>query len=116
MMKRREHRLSENLLQRPRTSGLSIDRQIPWVIKERKRGQVEREGMGREKRSEWRREREKKGWPYGCLLPPADTQVLRGFSLASRGGLELGSTRTKIQVLCQEEVISLQSSAQAEDL
>ena len=33
-----------------------------------------------------------------------------------KGGLELGPTRTKIRVLCQEEVISLQSSAQAEAL
>ena len=35
-----------------------------------------------------------------------------------KGGLELGparnQTRTRIRVLCQEEVISLQSSAQAE--
>ena len=116
---RREHSLSENLLQRPRTSGLSIDRQskqIPWVFKERKRGQVEREGMGREKRSKSGGEKKKKEWPYTCLLPPADTQMLQDFSLASRGVLELGPTRTKIQVLCQEEVISLQSSAQAENL
>ena len=51
MMRRRGHSLSENLLQRPRTSDPSIDRQskqIPWVFKERKRGQVEREGKGRE--------------------------------------------------------------------
>ena len=31
-----------------------------------------------------------------------------------KGGMELSPTRTEIRVLCQEEVISLQSSAQAE--
>ena len=61
-----------------------------------------------------------KGWPYRRLLPLADTQVLRDFSL----GFQRGRTGTrpyqkpdqKIRVLCQEEVISLQSSAQAEAL
>ena len=36
--------------------------------------------------------------------------------LPEKGGLDLGPTRVKIRVLCQEEVISLQSSAQAEAL
>ena len=33
----------------------------------------------------------KKGWPYRCLLPPADTQALRDFTL---GGEQWGK-RTK---------------------
>ena len=28
-----------------------------------------------------------KGWPYGCLPPPADTQVLWDFSLGFRKGV-----------------------------
>ena len=36
---------------------------------------------------------EQKGWPYRRLLPPADTQALRDFTLGLQGGLELGPTR-----------------------
>ena len=60
------------------------------------------------------------GWPYRRLLPPTDTQALWDFPWASREGRtgtrpyqKSDQTRTRIQVLCQEEVISLQSSAQA---
>ena len=55
-----------------------------------------------------------KGWPYRRLLPPADTRALRDFSLGfqSREDWNL----VLIRVLCQEEVISLQPSAQAEAL
>ena len=60
------------------------------------------------------------GWPYRCLLPPADTQALWDFSLGLQRredwNLALPETRTRIRVLCQEEVISLQPSAQAEAL
>ena len=34
-----------------------------------------------------------KGWPYRRLLPPADTQALRDFTLGLQGGLELSPTR-----------------------
>ena len=64
-----------------------------------------------------------KRWPYRHLLPPADTQALWDFTLGSREGRtgtqlyqKSDQTRTRIRVLCQEEVISLQSSAQAEAL
>ena len=59
-----------------------------------------------------------KGWPYKRLLPPTDTQALRDFSLGLQRREDWNSAlpeiRTRIRVLCQEEVISLQSSAQAE--
>ena len=59
-----------------------------------------------------------KGWPYKHLLPPTDTQALRDFSLGFQRREDRNSAlpeiRTRIRVLCQEEVISLQSSAQAE--
>ena len=59
-----------------------------------------------------------RGWPYRCLLPPTDTQALWDFSLGLRRREDWNSAlpeiRTRIRVLCQEEVISLQSSAQAE--
>ena len=52
-----------------------------------------------------------KGWPYRRLLPPTDTQALRDFSLAFQRREDWNSApleiRTRIQVLCQEEVISL---------
>ena len=52
------------------------------------------------------------------LLPPTDTQALWDFSLGLQRredwNLALPEIRTRIRVLCQEEVISLQSSAQAE--
>ena len=55
-----------------------------------------------------------KGWPYRCLLPPTDTQALWDFTLGlqrTRPYQKSDQTRTRIRVLCQEEVISLQSSA-----
>ena len=59
-----------------------------------------------------------KGWPYKRLLPPTDNQALQDFSLGLQRredwNLALTEIRTRIRVLCQEEVISLQSSAQAE--
>ena len=59
-----------------------------------------------------------KGWPYKRLLLPTDTQALRDFSLGlqrrENWNSALPEIRTRIRVLCQEEVISLQSSAQAE--
>ena len=59
-----------------------------------------------------------KGWSYRRLLPPTDTQALRDFSLGLQRREDWNSAlpeiRTRIRVLCQEEVISLQSSAQAE--
>ena len=59
-----------------------------------------------------------KGWPYKHLLPPTDTQALRDFSLGFQRREDRNSAlpeiRTRIRVLCQEEVIILQSSAQAE--
>ena len=60
-----------------------------------------------------------KGWPYRRLLPPTDAQAYGygAFLWASREGrteTRPYQTRTRIRVLCQEEVISLQSSAQAE--
>ena len=92
--------------------------EITWVFKERKRGQVEREGVGRDKMSNSRGEKEeKKGGdlqtsPATCRYPG----IMGLFpGPPEKGGLELGPTRTKIQVLCQEEVNSLQS-AQAEAL
>ena len=64
--------------------------------------------------------RGQKGWTYRRLLPPADTQALRDFSLGLQRREDWNSAlpeiRTRIRVLCQEEVISLQSSAQAEAL
>ena len=57
-MGRREHSLSKYLT-KTQNFRLSIDRQSKWVFKESKRGQVERERVGREKRSELGRER---GW------------------------------------------------------
>ena len=59
------------------------------------------------------------------LLPPADTQASQDFNLGLQRREDLNSalpeirpdqTRTKIRVICQEEVLSLQSSAQAEAL
>ena len=59
-----------------------------------------------------------KGWTYKRLLPPTDTQALQDFSLGLQRREDWNSAlpeiRTRIRVLCQEEVISLQSSAQAE--
>ena len=62
-----------------------------------------------------------KGWPYRRLLPPTDTQALWDFTLGLQRRedwisalLEIRQARTRIRVLCQEEVTSLQSSAQAE--
>ena len=59
-----------------------------------------------------------KGWPYKRLLPPTDTQALQDFSLGLQRREDWNSAlpeiRTRIRVLCQEEVIILQSSAQAE--
>ena len=59
-----------------------------------------------------------KRWPYRHLLPSTDTQALRDFSLGLQRREDWNSAlpeiRTRIRVLCQEEVISLQSSAQAE--
>ena len=61
-----------------------------------------------------------KGWPCRCLLSPADTQALWDFTLGLQRREDWNSAlpeiRTRIRVLCQEEVISLQSSAQAEAL
>ena len=52
------------------------------VFKERKGGQVKREGLGREKKSKSQGEKGKKnGQPYRSHQPPADTQVLWDFSL-----------------------------------
>ena len=56
-----------------------------------------------------------KGWPYRCLLPPADTQALWEFTRDLQRREDWNSALPEIiRVLCQEEVISLQSSAQAE--
>ena len=67
-----------------------------------------------------RKKKIKRGWPYRRLLPPADTQVLWDFSLGLQRREDWNSAqpeiRTRIRVLYQEEVISLQSSAQAEAL
>ena len=41
-----------------------------------------RKGSQVERREGRRQERGKNGWPYTCLLPPADTQALRDFTLA----------------------------------
>ena len=80
---------------------------------ERKPGWKKREEEGEEG---W------KGWPYRRLLSPTDAQALWDFSLGlqrredwNSALPELDQTRTRIRVLCQEEVISLQFSAQAED-
>ena len=58
-----------------------------------------------------------KGWPYR-RLPPTDIQALWDFSLGLQRREDWNSAlpeiRTRIRVLCQEEVISLQSSPQAE--
>ena len=62
----------------------------------------------------------KRGWPYRHLLPPADAQALRDFSLGFQEG-RTGTrpyqkldtryqTRTRIRVLCLPEVIRLQPS------
>ena len=73
--------------------------------------------LGERKR---KKKKKKKGWPYRHLLPPADTQVLWDFSLGLQRREDWYSAqpeiRIRIRVLCQEEVISLQSSAQAEAL
>ena len=70
------------------------------------------------KKGEEAGEGEQKGWPYRRLLPPTDTQVLQDFSLGLQRREDWNSAlpeiRTRIRVLCQEEGISLQSSAQAE--
>ena len=100
--------VSENLLERHRTLDLSIN------IKDFKGG---KEARLKEEGGGGRREG-KKGWPYRRLLPPTDTQALRDFSLGLQRREDWNSAlpeiRTRIRVLCQEEVISLQSSAQAE--
>ena len=59
-----------------------------------------------------------KGWPYRHLLPPADTQAWasREGRTGTRPYQKSDQNGTRIQLLCQEEVISLQSSAQAEAL
>ena len=54
----------------------------------------------------------RKGWPYRRLLPPTDTS--REGRTGTRPYQKSDQTRTRIRILCQEEVISLQSSAQAE--
>ena len=77
--------------------------EITWVFIERKRGQVEREGVGKDQRynsvGRERGKRKKRGWPYRRLLPPTDTQVLTGLFPGSpeKGGLELGPTRNQNQ-------------------
>ena len=77
-----------------------------------------RKGSQVEKKGRRRRERGAKGValqtsPAACRYPGV-MGVYPGPP--EKGGLELGPTRTRIQVLCQEEVINLQSSAQAEAL
>ena len=61
-----------------------------------------------------------KGWPYRCLRPPADTQALWDFTLGLQRREDWNSAlpeiKPRIRVLCQEEVISLQPSPQAEAL
>ena len=100
--------VSENLLERHRTLDLSIN------IKDFKGGKEARlkeEGGGGRRGG-------RKGWPYRRPLPPTDTHALRDFSLGLQRREDWNSAlpeiRTRIRVLCQEEVISLQSSAQAE--
>ena len=70
------------------------------------------------KKAEGAGEGGQKGWPYRRLLLPTDTQALWDFFLGLQRREDWNSAlpeiRTKIRVLCQEEVISLQSSAQAE--
>ena len=65
MMKRREHRLSENLLQRPRTSGPSIDRQSKWntlgLQREEKKARLREEWEETRGLRVGERKREKKG-------------------------------------------------------
>ena len=66
-----------------------------------------------------------KGWPYRCLLPPADPQALWDFTLGFQGreGWNLAQSETRpdqnsirIWVLCQLKVIRLWPSSQAEAL
>ena len=93
--------------------------EIPCVVKERKRGQVER-GVGRDKRSKSQGEKEKKGWPYRHFLPPADTQVLQDFppGLQRREDWNSALAEPKFEFSAKKRSpeISLQSSAQAEAL
>ena len=104
---------SQNILQRPRTSG--------WVSTDRVNESSKRAKEARLREKEWGEKRdlswgEKEAGDAlqtscrwlgitGCFPGPPE-----------KGGLELSPTRTEIQVLCQEEVISLQSSAQTEAL
>ena len=47
-----------------------------------------------------------KGWPYGCLLPPADAQVLWDFSLGFQEGREDGNSalpETRDQITDQNQ-------------
>ena len=78
------------------------------------------ETKGRRLGERKRKKKKKRGWPYRRLLPPADTQVLWDFSLGLQRREDWNSAqpeiRTRIRVLYQEEVINLQSSAQAEVL
>ena len=68
-----------------------------------------------ERKPGWKKKGEdgRKGWPYRCLLPPTDTQALWDFSLGLQRGRtgtwpyeKSDQTRTRIQVLCQETMIS----------
>ena len=81
--------------------------EILWVFKKSKRGQVER-GVGKDKRSKSGGEKEKKkggGWSPATCKYPDITRLFPGPP--EKGGLELGPTRTKIRVLCQEKVEAL---------
>ena len=75
------------------------------------------ETKGRRLGERKRKKKKKRGWPYRRLLPPADTQALWEFTRDLQRREDWNSALPEIiRVLCQEEVISLQSSAQAEAL
>ena len=75
--------------------------EITWVFKESERGQVEREGVGRDKRSESGRESGIKGMDLQTSSATCRYSGIMGLFPGPLGkeGLELGPTRTKIRVL-----------------
>ena len=83
-MGRREHSLSENLT-KTQNFRLSIDSQSKRVFKESKRGQVEIERVGREKRSKSGGEKEKKRGGLTDISSHLQiTRYYRTFPWASR--------------------------------
>ena len=77
--------------------------EITWVFTERKKGQVEREGEGRDKRCKREGEKEEKEKGVALQTSPATyrypgvTGLFRGPP--EKGGLELGPTRNQNQNL-----------------